>query len=55
MDQSHWMITDIDVTDTSYTMTTYYMDTMEVLDTFTINKIDTDKSNWKDLWRRQSR
>ena len=45
MDQSYRRtITDIDVTDTSYTMTTYYMDTMEVLDTFTINKIDTDKS-----------
>ena len=33
MDQSYRRtITDIHVTDTSYTMTTYYMDTMEVLD-----------------------
>ena len=50
MDQSYRRtITDIDVTDTSYTMTTYYMDTMEVLDTFTINKIDTDKSELEGL------
>ena len=41
MDQSYRRtITDIHVTDTSYTMTTYYMDTMEVLDTFTINKTE---------------
>ena len=50
MDQSYRRtITDIHVTDTSYTMTTYYMDTMEVLDTFTINKIDTDKSGLQEL------
>ena len=50
MDQSYRRtITDIDVTDTSYTMTTYYMDTMEVLGTFTINKIDTDKSELEGL------
>ena len=50
MDQSYRRtITDIDVTDTSYAMTTYYMDTMEVLDTFTINKIDTDKSELEGL------
>ena len=50
MDQSYRRtITDIHVTDTSYTMTTYYMDTMEVLDTFTINKIDTDKSGLQGL------
>ena len=41
MDQSYRRtVTDIDVTDTSYTMTTYYADTMEVLDQFTINKTD---------------
>ena len=50
MDQSYRRtITDIHVTDTSYMMTTYYMDTMEVLDTFTINKIDTDKSGLQEL------
>ena len=50
MDQSYRRtITDIHVTNTSYTMTTYYMDTMEVLDTFTINKIDTDKSGLQEL------
>ena len=50
MEQSYRRtITDIHVTDTSYTMTTYYMDTMEVLDTFTINKIDTDKSGLQEL------
>ena len=32
-------VTDIEVTDTSYTMTTYYADDMSVLDTFTINKL----------------
>ena len=42
MDQSYRRtVTEIDVTDTSYTMTTYYADTMEVLDQFTINKTDT--------------
>lgn len=41
MDQSYRRtVTDIDVTDTSYTMTTYYADNMEVLDQFTINKTD---------------
>ena len=41
MDQSYRRtVTEIDVTDTSYTMTTYYADTMEVLDQFTINKTD---------------
>ena len=34
-------VTDVSVTDTSYTMTTYYADTMSVLDTFTIKKTDT--------------
>ncbi len=34
-------VTDISVTDTSYTMTTYYADDMSVLDTFTIKKTDT--------------
>ena len=48
MDQSYRRtVTDIDVTDTSYTMTTYYADDMSVLDTFTINK--TDSSALKDL------
>ena len=48
MDQSYRRtVTDIDVTDTSYTMTTYYGDTMEVLDQFTINK--TDNSALKNL------
>ncbi len=48
MDQSYRRtVTDIDVTDTSYTMTTYYADDMSVLDTFTINK--TDHSALKDL------
>ena len=32
-------VTDIEVTDTSHTMTTYYADDMSVLDTFTINKL----------------
>lgn len=42
MDQSsRRTVTDIDVTDTSYTMTTYYADNMEVLDQFIINKTDT--------------
>ena len=48
MDQSYRRtVTDIDVTDTSYTMTTYYADDMSVLDTFTINKTDpkTDPEN----------
>lgn len=41
MDQSYRRtVTDINVTDTSYKMTTYYADTMEVLDEFTINKSD---------------
>lgn len=48
MDQSYRRtVTDINVTDTSYTMTTYYADDMSVLDTFTINK--TDHSALKDL------
>lgn len=48
MDQSYRRtVTDIDVTDTSYTMTTYYADDMSVLDTFTINK--TDSSALKNL------
>ena len=39
MDQSKKRtVTDVDVTDTAFTMTTYYADTMDVLDTFTINK-----------------
>ena len=39
MDQSkRRTVTDVDVTDTAFTMTTYYADTMDVLDTFTINK-----------------
>ena len=36
-------VTDITVTDSSYTMTTYYADDMSVLDTYTIYK--TDKTN----------
>lgn len=41
MDQSkRRTVTDVEVTDTSYTMTTYYADTMDVLDQFTINKSD---------------
>ena len=44
MDQSYRRtVTDIDITDTSYTMTTYYADDMTVVDKFTINKTeDTD-------------
>ena len=39
MDQSkRRTVTNIEVTDTSYKMTTYYADDMSVLDTFTINK-----------------
>lgn len=39
MDQSRRRtITNVEVTDNSYTMTTYFMDDMSVLDTFTINK-----------------
>ncbi len=39
MDQSYRRtVTDVEVTDTSFTMTTYYADDMSVLDTFTINK-----------------
>lgn len=39
MDQSkRRTITNVEVTDNSYTMTTYFMDDMSVLDTFTINK-----------------
>lgn len=39
MDQSERRtITNIEVTDNSYTLTTYYTDDMSVLDTFTINK-----------------
>ena len=46
MDQSYRRtVTEIDVTDTSYTMTTYYADDMTVLDKFTINKTsDVDTS-----------
>ena len=46
MDQSYRRtVTEIDVTDTSYTMTTYYADDMSVLDKFTINKTsDVDTS-----------
>ncbi|MBO5460371.1 MAG: metallophosphoesterase [Ruminococcus sp.] len=33
-------VTDVTVTDTSYTMTTYFADTMDVLDTYTIYKTD---------------
>ena len=48
MDQSYRRtVTNIDVTDTSYKMTTYYADTMEVLDQFTINK--SDASNLESL------
>ena len=48
MDQSYRRtLTDINVTDTSYTLTTYYADNMEVLDQFTINK--TDNSTLKTL------
>ena len=39
MDQSYRRtVTDVEITDTSYTLTTYYADDMSVLDTFTINK-----------------
>ncbi|MBM6855976.1 hypothetical protein H6B11_17965, partial [Mediterraneibacter glycyrrhizinilyticus] len=39
MDQSYRRtVTEVEVTDTSYTMTTYYADDMTVLDKFTINK-----------------
>ena len=46
MDQSYRRtVTEVDVTDTSYTMTTYYADDMSVLDKFTINKTsDVDTS-----------
>ena len=41
MDQSYRRtVTEIEVTDTSYTMTTYYADDMTVLDKFTINKTE---------------
>ena len=41
MDQSYRRtVTDVEITDTSYTVTTYYADTMDVLDTFTINKTE---------------
>lgn len=43
-------VTDIEVSDTSYTMTTYYADDMSVLDTFTINKTpDTDYTQLTEL------
>lgn len=49
MDQSYRRtVTDVEITDTSYTMTTYYADTMEVLDKFTIHKtsdVDTSALN----------
>ena len=46
MDQSYRRtVTEVEVTDTSYTMTTYYADDMTVLDKFTINKTsDVDTS-----------
>ena len=48
MDQSYRRtVTDVEITDTSYTMTTYYADTMEVLDKFTINKTE-DQDNTGD-------
>ncbi|MBM6855768.1 LPXTG cell wall anchor domain-containing protein, partial [Mediterraneibacter glycyrrhizinilyticus] len=41
MDQSYRRtVTEVEVTDTSYTMTTYYADDMTVLDKFTINKTE---------------
>ena len=44
MDQSkRRTVTDVQVTDSSYTMTTYFADNMEVLDTFTIHKTDSSK------------
>lgn len=44
MDQSkRRTVTDVKVTDSTYTMTTYYADTMEELDTFTIHKTDKTK------------
>ena len=48
MDQSkRRTVTDIKVTDSTYTMTTYFADNMEQLDTFTIHK--TDKTNLENL------
>ena len=46
MDQSYRRtVTEVEITDTSYTMTTYYADDMSVLDKFTINKTsDVDTS-----------
>ena len=48
MDQSkRRTVTNIKVTDSTYTMTTYFADNMEQLDTFTIHK--TDKTNLENL------
>lgn len=51
MDQSNRRtITNIEVTDTSYKMTTYYADDMEVLDSFTIHKpMEVDKTKAEKL------
>lgn len=43
-------VTDVKVSNTSYTMTTYYADDMSVLDTFTIQKTpETDNTQLKEL------
>lgn len=46
MDQSkRRTVTDVKVTDYSYTLTTYFADTMDVLDTYTIYKTDKTEMN----------
>lgn len=49
MDQSYRRtVTEVNVTDTSYTMTTYYADDMSVLDSFTIHKETQDGEGGQD-------